>query len=325
MGLSLLVYSLSASKSQGSFVLPTLKIFVLYMLAYFYWDPSREMFSFPIPFLDRPILWYGFFFAFGFFVGYIILLYLLKRYLVLFPSHAHDSKRKLRSECISIADRLMIYVVIGAIIGARFGDLIFYQNWSYLREHPLSALKVWEGGLASHGGSIGIMIALLILGRKIQKTYPMLSWFTLLDLVVVPTAFAGCLIRIGNFFNQEILGTQTTVPWAVIFGHAADGTPPVPRHPVQLYEAAFYLLSFVALLSISQYSHWLKKPGKITGLFLVLVFGSRLLLEILKLEQSALITGNSLVTMGQYLSIPFVLLGVYLLLRKRGKRKASRT
>ena len=273
-------------------------------MGYIYWDPSRAMFDFSLPFLGRPILWYGFFFALGFFVGYWILLYLLKK---LFSD---STKAK------TLADRITIFVVFGTVIGARLGDLLFYQDLSVYRYDPLSAFKVWEGGLASHGGALGILIALFILSKRPKKGLPTLSWLALLDLAVIPTALVASFIRVGNFFNQEILGKVTNLPWAVIFGHPADGSFPAPRHPVQLYESFYYLCVFVLIFSIwRKWPSW-RKPGRISGLFLVLIFTFRFFIEFLKEEQSLILPQSSFLVMGQLLSIPFVFWGIYLLIRR---------
>ncbi len=274
------------------------------LLSYLFWDPAREMFTFSLPFLNRPILWYGFFFAFGFFLGYWVLLFLLRDLI--------EDKTKLRK----VADRIVLYVVLGTVVGARLGDLLFYQTPSSYLQDPTQIIRVWMGGLASHGGAIGILLALYILSRRKKKELPTFRWLTLTDLVVIPTALAGCLIRIGNFFNQEILGTPTTLPWAIVFGHPADGSAPIPRHPVQLYESLYYLLVFVLLFSLWRATSSWKKPGKITGLFLLLIFGFRFLIEFLKEEQSLLLPDSFLLTMGQLLSLPFILLGAYLLLKR---------
>ena len=159
-------------------------------------------------------------------------------------------------------------------------------------------------------GAIGIFIALYFLYRSYDKKY---SYLRLLDLVVVPTAFVAVCIRAGNFINQEILGTVSRVPWAVIFAHPADGSLPIPRHPVQLYEAGFYLLTFAVLMLL--WKKWCRKDGKIAGLFFVLIFGFRFFVEFFKVEQSSYV--HTTLTMGQYLSIPLIALGCFLLWIKR--------
>lgn len=279
------------------------------ILSYLYWDPKREMFDFPLPFLDRPILWYGFFFALGFFVAYWILLYLLKGYL--------KNQKKLAS---SICERMTLTVILGALIGARLGDLIFYQDLSVYLHDPLGVIKVWQGGLASHGGVAGSLIALYFLSRKFKKEKLPFSWKKLLDFSVIPAALAAVFIRVGNFFNQEILGVASTLPWAVIFGHPADGVPVIPRHPVQLYEATFYLLVFLFLFFYIRRHPSFQVPGWISGLFFLLVFTFRFFVEFFKLEQSVLLGPTSHLQMGQYLSIPFILLGAFLLFSSKRVR-----
>ena len=270
------------------------------MLGYLYWDPNPALLPFRLPLLGRPILWYGFLFALGFFVAYWILRYLLRSFCS-------------KPEAKKVAERFTFYAMLGTIIGARLGDVLFYQSWSKTAKDPLSIIKVWEGGLASHGGAIGILIALYVLYLRLHKQF---SYLRLLDLVVVPTAFVAVCIRIGNFINQEILGTVSSVPWAVIFAHPADGSLPIPRHPVQLYEAGFYLLTFGVLMLL--WKKWRLQDGKIAGLFFVLIFGFRFIIEFFKEEQSSLI--HTTLTMGQYLSIPLIALGCFLLWLKRDKR-----
>jgi prolipoprotein diacylglyceryl transferase len=151
----------------------------------------------------------------------------------------------------------------------------------------------------------------LLFSYRLRHTEPSLSSIRLLDFISIPTALAGCCIRLGNFINQEVLGTATDLPWAVVFGHAADHSRPFPRHPVQIYEALFYLAVFFLLWRLSFRPFFLKTQGKLIGLFLILIFGFRFLIEFFKIEQSRLLTSSSL-TMGQWLSLPALLAGLLL-------------
>ncbi len=279
-------------------------------LAWFYWDPPR--FVFTIPFIDRPIAWYGVCFVIGFVVGFFLLIPIFKRKLLETRKISNIEAKKLS---IYLTDRLTWAVIIGTIVGARLGHVIFYQ-WPYYKEHPLDIIKIWEGGLASHGGTIGVMIALYIFLRKIRPHFPEFTYVNLLDFLSVPTAFVAFCIRIGNFINQEIYGPPTNLPWAIIFGHPFDGGAAVPRHPTQLYEALVYLFTFGILYSLWYWKSNKLKPGFFIGLFLVLVFGSRFFLEFLKFPES-LTFNESYLLAGQYLSIPFVLLGFYFLYKAR--------
>ncbi len=152
-----------------------------------------------------------------------------------------------------LTDRLCWFVVAGTIIGARLGDVFFY-NWSHFRHHPLEIFKIWHGGLASHGGVLGVVLALYLYLKYIQKWIPQLTFLTLLDFVAIPSALVACFIRLGNFMNQEILGIPTDLPWGVVFGHPAENVPPFPRHPVQLYEAGAYLITFFVLWNYGKIS-----------------------------------------------------------------------
>ncbi len=205
------------------------------------------------------------------------------------------------------AEKISFYVMVGALIGARLGDLFFYQDWHEVVARPLAWIAVWEGGLASHGGAVGILVGLFLFARKYRVPF-----LTLLGTVVIPTSLAAVCIRIGNFMNQEIVGHPTSVPWGVLFLHPAGGEAPVPRHPVQLYEALLYLFVFGLLWMRAQ----ALSRARLAGLFFLLVFGGRFLLERFKVEQSVYLVDGGLFTMGQWLSIPFILLGGWLFFRK---------
>jgi len=173
--------------------------------------------------------------------------------------------------------------------------------------NPIEILYVWEGGLASHGAAIGILTALFLYARKINVPF---LW--ILDRVVIVVALSGFFIRMGNFFNSEIYGVETTLPWGVIFVRGSEHNT-VPSHPTQIYEALSYLAIFVVLHFYFLKIRMKELNGKIFGLFLILLFTARFLIEFLKNSQEDFEKGMVL-NMGQWLSIPFILIGAGLLL-----------
>jgi len=200
------------------------------------------------------------------------------------------------------AGRLLGYVVVGTVVGARLGHCLLYEPEYYLR-HPLEILAVWRGGLASHGGVLGIALAVWVFA---QRTGREVLW--LLDRVAVAAPAAAACIRIGNFFNSEIVGRPSSVPWAVVFARL----DPYPRHPAMLYEAAAYLVLFTAMVWLERNTRLRERPGALTGLVLVLVFSFRFAIEFLKEPQEAFEAGLPL-DLGQILSVPAVLIGGWLL------------
>ena len=246
-------------------------------------DPA----AFTIPFLgDYQVRWYGMLFAAGFILGYLA----ISRF---FKKHRYPDND---------LDNLLFYMFMGTVIGARLGHCIFYQPDFYL-ENPLEILKIWKGGLASHGGGLGLVIAVLIFSAK--HSYRFLP---LADLLCIPTAFEGVMIRLGNFCNSEIVGKATDGSYGVVFERLNEN---FPRHPVQLYEAAAYL-SITAFLIICYKYVRQRGSGLILGLFLVTVFTVRIALEHFKPEQADY-NQDSILTVGQYLSIPFIIAGVILI------------
>lgn len=216
-----------------------------------------------------------------------------------------------------VTDRIIIYIMIATVIGARVGHFLFYEKSSdYWEMFQLDGGGL--AGLSSHGAALGIILGIVLFSYRIKKIAHHLTWIRLLDFVCIPTALCGAFIRIGNFINQEILGSRTSLPWGVIFGHPADHSFPTPRHPVQLYEAFFYLFVFYVLWRLTYRYIFLISEGKLIGVFLILVFGFRFFIEFIKLEQSQLLTASFL-TMGQILSVPLVLLGTYFVSRKASK------
>ncbi|MDA3911801.1 MAG: prolipoprotein diacylglyceryl transferase [Bacteroidales bacterium] len=246
----------------------------------------------------RGVRWYGILLATGFLLAYLVFSRIAK-------------KEGVKQELV---DRLAIFVVIGVIVGLRLGHCLFYNPSHYL-QNPLDILKVWEGGLASHGGAIGIFLAVWLFQRK-RKEF---TFLYLIDRLSIIAVLAGSFVRIGNLINHEIVGVPTQVPWAFIF-HRVDE---LPRHPTQLYEAIFYLLFFFALMLLYYKKDWGRREGLLTGLFFIAVFTFRFFIEFTKTVQMETGAWDFPLLMGQLLSIPFVLIGVWLMIRafKRPKMK----
>ena len=230
-----------------------------------------------------------------------------------------------------VLDTLVTYMVLATIIGARLGHVLFYRPyWDRIENgqiidrgyfsHPADIVKIWEGGLASHGAAIAILIALYFFSKKVSQK----SYLWILDRIVAPVAIAGTFIRLGNLVNHEMVGYVTDVPWAFEFQYfyneAIGNYDPTPRHPAQLYEAICYFISFWILL----YLYWkLKKwqqPGFVFGSFLILIFGARIICEFFKLGQTAR-DYTLILNTGQMLSIPLVLAGIYLIYNATQKSK----
>jgi phosphatidylglycerol:prolipoprotein diacylglycerol transferase len=279
----------------------------------FTWDPEKDFFT--LPFLGHPITWYGVLFTLGFIVGYVIVRFLFRVYLL---EREHPFKEASHKATL-LADKITLFVVLGAVIGARLGHVFLYE-WHYYSNHPSSIIKVWEGGLASHGGAVGILIALFLFAWLHKKEE--FTFMALLDALCLAAAFVGGCIRIGNFINQEILGTPTTLPWGVIFLHPVDSAPLIPLHPVQLYEALGYFVIFALLLKIWNHTEKDLGRGVIAGWFLILVFAFRFAIEFIKLPQGVTDSYGPL-NMGQILSLPFIALGIILLWLDHQKQKRN--
>jgi len=200
-------------------------------------------------------------------------------------------------------DTLFLYIVVGIVVGARLGHCFFYEPDFYLA-HPMKIFAIWEGGLASHGGGLGVILALYLYVRKYH-----LNFLWLLDRVAIPTALFGFFVRMGNFMNSEIVGTPSDFPLAIIFTRV----DPLPRHPAQLYEAFSYLAIFIALTLLYRVKVKKLHNGFLFGLFLVLIFSVRFLVEFVKTKQADYDTAFLHMSTGQALSIPFLLLGIFLM------------
>jgi prolipoprotein diacylglyceryl transferase len=255
------------------------------MLLSIVWSINPEIFSIG----PLHVRYYGLLFALAFVLDYLIFTRFFKREKLPLP----------------LLDTLTMWAVISAIVGLRLGHCLFYEPAYYL-SHPFEMLKIWEGGLASHGAAIGVPLGLFFFCRKYKMSY---LW--LLDRIVIVVAFTGFFIRIGNLMNSEIYGIQTSLSWGFIFERRGEI---VPKHPTQIYEALAYLLIFFILLHIFVKKDNLRKRGGfLFGTFLVLIFTFRFFVEFIKERQVSFEEGLPL-DMGQLLSIPFVLAGVFLLI-----------
>jgi phosphatidylglycerol---prolipoprotein diacylglyceryl transferase len=279
-----------------------------HFFAWLYWNPPRVAFT--VPLIDRPVVWYGILFVTGFILGYFIINPIFSRFLTQTEKLSPSEAKRIS---YSITDKLCWFIVAGTLIGARLGSVIFY-DWEIYRENPWEIFQIWKGGLASHGGAVGVLIGLYFFSLYIRRSIPSLTFIKLLDIVAIPTALAACFIRLGNFMNQEILGTVTTMPWAVVFGNASDGSAPMPRHPIQLYEAVAYLATFFILYTLWKKKGDLLPDGSFFGLLMICVFGSRFFLEYWKDTMDST-WDVSFIQMGQLLSVPFILIGVITLIR----------
>lgn len=261
------------------------------MEAFITWNPDPEIISWPIS-----IRWYSLMFAIGFWIGFNIVAKMFK--------HEGAPEKWLGT--------LLIYTVLGTVLGARLGHVFFYA-WDYYSQHPIEILYTWEGGLASHGGAIGVIIAVLLFSYFVSKRSPLWTF----DRLVVPIALVGAMIRFGNLMNSEIFGHETTLPWGFMFLRSQEWNwyfQGKACHPTQIYESLCYL----ALFGLLMWMYWKRnaeeRPGLIFGTFLVGIFASRFFIEFIKNNQEWFEDSMTL-NMGQLLSIPFVVAGIWLIIR----------
>ncbi len=241
------------------------------------------------------VRWYGLMFLVGFLAGYRIVWHMFR--------HEGAPEQWLPT--------LLIYVAVATIVGARLGHCFFYE-WDYYSAHPAKIIAFWEGGLASHGGTIAIILAIFIFSKTVTRRSPLWTF----DRLVVAIALVGCLIRLGNLFNSEIFGTATTLPWGFKYPLSREwqllyAPADAACHPTQLYEALCYL----ALFGLLMWMYWKKnaqeRPGLILGVFFIGIFLPRLLIEFVKNPQEAF-EESMVLNMGQLLSVPFILAGIVL-------------
>ncbi|GAA5031840.1 prolipoprotein diacylglyceryl transferase [Marivirga lumbricoides] len=267
------------------------------MLNYIIWNPDGTLLDLGF----YQLRWYSVLFGLGFVLGYQFVKWRFKRAEI-------DTK---------LLDNLAVYLVVATIIGARLVHCLFY-DWDYFSNHLLEIFLPFRfsphfefigfQGLASHGGGLGVIIALIIFARKYN-----LKKLWLIDTIALVTPLAGACIRLGNLMNSEILGNPTDVSWAFIF----EQVDLQPRHPAQLYEAICYLILFVILFIIDRSQK--VKEGFIFGLMLVGIFIARFLIEFVKADQSDF-EADMVLNMGQWLSIPFILVGIIFIILSMKKK-----
>jgi prolipoprotein diacylglyceryl transferase len=247
-------------------------------MEYFIWNIDPNIFTFGA----LQLRWYGLLFVGSFFLGLMLLQWVYKR----------------ENRDPAILDNLLIYIMVGAVIGARLMHCFAYEPEFYL-SHPMEIFKVWKGGLASHGGLLGVLLALYVFTKKYNESY---MW--LLSRVAMPGALTAAFVRFGNLFNSEILGLPTDKPWAIVF----ERIDMIPRHPVQLYEAFSYLTLLLILIVVYRKVTPAFATKILPGIFLTFMFIMRFLLEYTKTRQADYTTSLPFTT-GQILSIPFILIG----------------
>ncbi len=262
------------------------------------WEPSEKFISIgPVS-----IYWYSLMFLLAFFIGYNI----LKRIYI---------KEK---KNVELLDPFLVHMVLGTIIGARLGEVFFY-NWDYFQNNLLEIFlpfKIsesgWEfvgyRGLSSHGATIGIITS--IIWYKIKYKYDSVLW--IFDRLVIAVAIGGMCVRIGNFFNSEIVGIFTNSNFGVIFLNRGEN---LPRHPAQLYEALGYLILFFILIFFYNKTKVKNKKGFLFGFFLMFLFIVRFIVEYVKESQGGLEDQLGILSTGQWLSIPFIIIGIILMIK----------
>lgn len=235
------------------------------------------------------IRWYGLLFVAGFIPGYFFM----------------RNRFREAGYADTILESLVGYIALGVIVGARLGHCLFYDPSLYLSK-PWKILFIWEGGLASHGGAIGLILALWLFVRKNKS----IRYLWLTDHMAIPTGLAAASIRLGNLMNSEIIGKPTEVPWAIIFKRIDL----LPRHPAQLYESICYLIIATIMFTLYKKTKAITRPGLLMGVFFICVFGTRFFIEFIKEVQEPWERGM-LLNMGQILSIPIVLIAIWLVFR----------
>lgn len=253
------------------------------------------------------IRWYGLMWGLGFIFAYEIMARLFRK--EQYPENW--------------VDKLFIYCIVSSVIGARLGHCLFYE-WDLYTAHPVEILKIWKGGLASHGGVFALILALIIYSKKVTKKN---VWW-LFDRMIPAVAIVCLCIRFGNLMNSEIFGFPTTLPWGFEFVRSREWQELYNQngeaqacHPTQIYEMLYCLVAFVVSWVMYRKYHLQKYVGLITGVSLLIFFGARFGLEFMKNPQVVEEVGMAL-NIGQLLSLPLILLGVYLIFTCKKRKEA---
>lgn len=261
------------------------------MLDFITWNINPEIFSIG----SISIRYYGLLFASSFVVSYIIMKNIFLR----------------EGLTIELLDKTSMYIFVGTVVGARLGHVLFYEPDRYLA-NPIEIIQIWKGGLASHGAGIGIAISLFLVSKKLNRSF---LWTA--DRVAMVVAISGFFIRMGNLMNSEIYGVATNLPWGFLF---ENNNEILPKHPTQIYEGGIALLLFFFLFYGYYKTKMFTKYGLSLGIFLVVIFVDRFLIEFIKQRQVAF-EENMLLDMGQILSIPAILIGLYLIFMSLRKKR----
>ena len=262
------------------------------------WSVNPEIFALG----PLSVRWYGLLFISGFILGWYIFKWFFNR---------EDIPE-------TLLDPLLYTLLIGTIVGARLGHCLFYQPDYYLGSWQgfWEIFMPWKGGLASHGGTIALIFAMIWFARKYGRRHDF-DFIWILDHLAIAVCFAATFIRLGNLFNSEIYGDVTNLPWGFVFELRGET---LPKHPTQLYEALSYFLLGVALTGIYKFKADKVYRGFFIGTFFIGCFGMRFLIEFIK-EPQVMFEQNMVLNMGQLLSIPFVLMGIGLLIYSYKKKQ----
>ena len=272
-------------------------------LLFITWNP--DLFAFHLG--SFGVRWYSLCWCFALLAAYVLVQHLYRR------QHIADK----------LFDPLFFYCFVGILVGARLGHCLFYE-WDYYGAHPAEILKIWKGGLASHGGVFALILALIWYSKTVTKK----SVWWLFDRMIPAVAVVCMCIRFGNLMNSEIFGYPTTLPWGFEFVRSREWQELYNQngvaqacHPTQIYEMLYCLVALVVSWFMYHKLHLGKRIGLTTGVSLLIFFGARFGLEFMKNPQVAEEVGMTL-NIGQWLSVPLILLGVYLIATS-GKRKQA--